>query len=155
MNYPCYYHETIICCQHNMGYTAICLNIIRVCSLAISNNSYFLRISKVWNMLYHGLVARVQIKECYFMFTYTFSTFLCCFLTKSSCFYHFHFFFWLQRDFNHNHLVRERTLNYLAKLRFQISRLFRARGSWHSSNYRASIHSETRTWHNKNIQSGY
>ena len=25
---------------------------------------------------------------------------------------------------------------------------------WHSGNYRAQIHSETRTWHNKKIQSG-
>ena len=77
----------------------------------------------------------------------------------------------------HNHLVRKRTLNHLAKLassakwlsvrlrtkwlwlRFQlpsinlqISRLFQARSSWHSGNYRVWIHSKTRTWHDKNNQ---
>ena len=41
----------------------------------------------------------------------------------------------------------------LQSLKFHISRLFRARSSWHSGNHRAWIHSETRTWHNKNIQS--
>ena len=40
----------------------------------------------------------------------------------------------------------------LQSLKLQISRLFRARGSWHSSNYRVWIHSETPTWHDKNIQ---
>ena len=45
----------------------------------------------------------------------------------------------------HNHLVRKRTLNHLAKhsLKIQISRLFRARSPWHSGYYRVWIHSET------------
>ena len=75
----------------------------------------------------------------------------------------------------YNHLVRKRTLNHLAKLakwlscvvgtylysafdplqslKLQISRLFRARVLWHSGNYRVWIHSDMRTWHDKNIQS--
>ena len=70
-----------------------------------------------------------------------------------------------------NHLVHKRTLNHLAKLatsgwtkwlsvrvqlqslKFQISRLLRARSSWHSGNYRVWIHSETRKVTDKNIQS--
>ena len=40
----------------------------------------------------------------------------------------------------------------LQSLKLQISRLFRARGSWHSGSYRVWIHSETPTWHDKNIQ---
>ena len=39
----------------------------------------------------------------------------------------------------------------LQSLKLQISRLLRARNSWHSGNYRVWIHSETRTWHDKNI----
>ena len=41
----------------------------------------------------------------------------------------------------------------LQSLKLQILRLFRARSCWHSGNYRVRIHSETRTWHDKNIQS--
>ena len=40
----------------------------------------------------------------------------------------------------HNHLVCKRTLNHLAKLVIQ-------------ANYKVYIHSETRTWHDNNIQS--
>ena len=39
----------------------------------ISYPRYFLRISKVWSMLHHGLVGRVQNKQSYCMFTYTFA----------------------------------------------------------------------------------
>ena len=51
--------------------------------LAISDQLYFLRLSKVWSMLHHGSVGRVQIKNatlsvlssdiCYAFFSYFFS----------------------------------------------------------------------------------
>ena len=46
--------------------------------LTIYFHLYFLCISKVWSMLHHRSVGQVQIKECYFIFTYTFVTFFCC-----------------------------------------------------------------------------
>ena len=71
-----------------------------------------------------------------------------------------------------NHLVCKQALNYLAKwlsvrlrtkwlwvwvqlqsLKLQILRLLKQRVPWHSGNYRVWIHSQTRTWHDKNIQS--
>ena len=91
-------------------------------------------------------------------------------------------YIWSLSDSNeirtHNHLVHKRTLNHLAKLaslvngwvfvcelsgcgfecssshlNFRFCACFVQGVSWHSGNYRAWIHSETRTWHNKNIQS--
>ena len=47
--------------------------------LIISYQLYFFRISKIWSMLHHGSAARVQSKECYFMLTYIFLAFFCCF----------------------------------------------------------------------------
>ena len=41
--------------------------------LTISYHPFFLCISKVWNMLHHGLVGRVQSKDCSFKFICTFS----------------------------------------------------------------------------------
>ena len=77
----------------------------------------------------------------------------------------------------HNHLVHNRTLDHLAKLAFWLNSwvfvyepsgcgfefscrhvnfwfraCFEQRVLWHSGNYRVWIHSETRTWHDKNIQ---
>ena len=61
-----------------------------------------------------------------------------------------------------NHLVLTQTLKHLAKLakwiqlqslKLQISCLFRAWSSLHSGNYRVWVHSEMRTWLDKNIQS--
>ena len=80
----------------------------------------------------------------------------------------------------HNHLVWKWTLNHLAKLakwlnwvvstylyiafdcmfcmyicshlNFKFHECFEQGLSWHSGNYRAWIHSEMRTWHDKNIQ---
>ena len=80
-----------------------------------------------------------------------------------------------------NHLVRKRTLNHLAKwlsicfwpngwvllyqlsgsgfesscshLNFRFCACFEQGVPWHSGNFRVWIHSETRTWHDKNIQS--
>ena len=61
-----------------------------------------------------------------------------------------------------NHLVRKRTLNHLAKLESSCSQLtlifracFEQEVAWYSGNYRVWIHSERRTWHEKNIQSPY
>ena len=93
-------------------------------------------------------------------------------------------YYWVSRldDCNgtrsHNHLVRKRILNHLAKLPvcvngwvfvYELNRCgfesrcnhlnFRYRACfergvlWHSSNYRVWIHSKMRTWHDKNIQS--
>ena len=62
----------------------------------ICHHPYFLRIFKIWNMLHHESVGRVQSKECYLMFTYTFLASFCCFFIISfffMFFYHFHFFF--------------------------------------------------------------
>ena len=39
--------------------------------MAISYRLYFFRISKVWSMLHHGSVGRVQRKQCNSLFTYT------------------------------------------------------------------------------------
>ena len=75
-----------------------------------------------------------------------------------------------------NHMVRKRTLNHLAKLwpngwlfvyelsgsgfesscshlNFRFRAYFEQRVPLHSGNYRVWIHSEIRTWHDKNIQS--
>ena len=68
-------------------------------ALKISCHLYFLRISNVWSMLHHGLVLRDQCKEFYFMFTYTFLAFFCCFLLKKLCLYHFHLLFWWSIQF--------------------------------------------------------
>ena len=67
-----------------------------------------------------------------------------------------------KRDCNwtrtHNHLVRKRTLNHLAKLascshlNFRFCACFEQGFLWHPGNYRVWIHFETRTWHDKNIQ---
>ena len=74
------------------------------------NSSVFL---KVWSMLHHGLVNRIQNKECYVMFSYTFLTFFVylfvCFSSWNLCFYHFHFFFgWSikfpQQNINHSEI---------------------------------------------------
>ena len=78
----------------------------------------------------------------------------------------------------HNHSVSKRTLNHLARrpvwlndwlfvyelsacgvishcshLNFRYCACFEQGISWHSGNYRVWIHSETSTWHDKNIQS--
>ena len=53
-------------------------------------NAYIFSISL---KLYHGWVVGVQSKECYFMVTYTFLAFFCCWSSKKLCFYHFYFFF--------------------------------------------------------------
>ena len=47
----------------------------RVCSSHKITPIYFIRLSKVWSMLHHGSVGRVQSKECYYVFTYTFFAF--------------------------------------------------------------------------------
>ena len=66
-----------------------------------------------------------------------------------------------------NHLVRKWTLNHLfiyelsgsgfesscSHLNFRFRACFEQGVPWHSCNYRVWIHSETRTWHEKNIQS--
>ena len=52
-----------------------------------------------------------------------------------------------------NHLVLKRTLNHLAKLfTFRFRACFEQGVPWYWGNYRVWIHSETRTWHDKNIQ---
>ena len=53
-------------------------------------NNYIFSISL---KLYHGWVVGIQSKECYFMVTYTFLAFFCCWSSKKLCFYHFYFFF--------------------------------------------------------------
>ena len=68
---------------------------------AISYRLHFLCISKV-SSIYSLQQRRVYSKECCFMFTYTFLTFLLSFFIKKNfkkCFYHFHFFFWWTLEF--------------------------------------------------------
>ena len=54
--------------------------------LTISDQFYFLRLSKVSSMSHHGSVDRIQYKECYFMLSYSLIAF---FIVH---FYHFHLF---------------------------------------------------------------
>ena len=68
-----------------------------VCFLAISNQLYFLRLSKVLSMLHYGSVGRVQNqnKECHYVFiNILFWHFLYCLSPQNLCFYHFRFFLW-------------------------------------------------------------
>ena len=64
----------------------------------------------------------------------------------------------------HNHLVRKQIHNHLglsgcgfesrcSRLNFRFRACFKQGVSWHLGNYREWIYSETRTWHNKNIES--
>ena len=80
----------------------------------------------------------------------------------------------------HNHLAPKQTQNHLAKLtslakwlsvrfrtkwlwvqvqlqslKLQICTYFEWETPWHSGNYRVCIHTETRMWHDKNIQTNY
>ena len=75
--------------------------------LKIFHHLYFLRISKVWNMLHHRSVGRVQIKECHFIFTYTFSHFFVVFHQKSLFFILISFFSW---SFNRKRNSWQRTV---------------------------------------------
>ena len=85
------------------------------CSLAVSHQLCFLRISKVRSMLHHGLVGPVQSKECLLlMVTYTFFAFFfccccCCFSSRNLCFYHFHFFFWWSTKLLQLHINQSET----------------------------------------------
>ena len=54
----------------------------RACSTINSCGLYFLCISKVWSMLHHKSVGRVQGKQCISQFTYTFLAFLLLFYVK-------------------------------------------------------------------------
>ena len=63
--------------------------------LTITYHLYFLRISKVSSMLHHRSLGRVHSKEYYFIFTYTLFSVFCCFSSKSLCFYHFHFHYFI------------------------------------------------------------
>ena len=67
---------------------------IECVSLKISYNLHFFRISKVSSMLHHRPLEIVHSKECYFIFTYIYLAFVCCFSSRKLCFYHIHFFFW-------------------------------------------------------------
>ena len=53
----------------------------------------------------------------------------------------------------YNHLVRKRTLWPWLNGWVFVYKLFVGLSHWYSDNYRVWIHSETRTWHDKNIQS--
>ena len=52
-----------------------------------------------------------------------------------------------------NQLVHKRTLNLCSHLNFRYRACFEQGVPWQSGNYRVWIHSERRTWHDKNIQS--
>ena len=74
---------------------------ITMIPLTISCHLYFPHISKVWRMLHEMSVGRVQCKECFSLFTYTFLPFLLFFITNL-CFYDFmisSFFFFFSSFF--------------------------------------------------------
>ena len=60
--------------------------------LIICYHLYFLRVSKVWSMLHHGSVGRVQSKECYYVFMYFFGCFLLFFIKNLFLLFSFLFF---------------------------------------------------------------
>ena len=67
----------------------------------------FPQISKVWSMLYHRSVRRVQSKQCSSLFTDTFfGIFLFLFIKKLV--YHFTFFFWQVSNFRNRILTNLR-----------------------------------------------
>ena len=61
--------------------------ILKCVLLAISNQLYFLRISKVWNMLQYGSVGRFQNqnKECHYIFINILFGFFCVFCHCKTC----------------------------------------------------------------------
>ena len=69
--------------------------------LTVSYHLYFLRISKVSNMLRHGQCGEFKVENatlhvhipCSFICTYTLLAFFCCFSSNILCYYHFYFFF--------------------------------------------------------------
>ena len=69
------------------------ISLLECVSLTISYHLHFLRISQVSSMLHHGSVGQVQSKECYFIITYTFLAFFCCFTSKICVFIIFISFF--------------------------------------------------------------
>ena len=71
---------------YELFYSSMVLPIISYCP-------YVLRIAKVWSMLPLGSVDRVQSKECYFMFTYTFLNFFVLFFIQTFVFFAFLFLF--------------------------------------------------------------
>ena len=77
--------------------------VLKCVPLTISDQLYFLRLSKVWSMLHDGSVGN---KKCCTMFSYTFFLHFCCFSPLNLCFCHFNFFFWWsikcpQRNISH------------------------------------------------------
>ena len=77
--------------------------VLKCVPLTISDQLYFLRLSKVWSMLHNGSVGN---KKCCTMFSYTFFLHFCCFSPLNLCFCHFNFFFWWsikcpQRNISH------------------------------------------------------
>ena len=67
----------------------------------------FPQISKVWSMLYHRSVRRVQSKQCSSLFTDTFfGIFLFLFIKKLV--YHFTFFFWQVSNFRNRILTNQK-----------------------------------------------
>ena len=66
-------------------------------SLTISSQLYFLRVSAVWSLSYHGSVGEFRIKNPTLGVFYKFICIFFCFSSlKCVCFCHFHFFFCCQ-----------------------------------------------------------
>ena len=63
-------YETKIMKSHEKNFARYKYFILKCFPLAISNQLYFLRLSKVWSMLHYGSVGRVQNqnKECHYIF---------------------------------------------------------------------------------------
>ena len=57
-------------------------------------------------------------------------------------------YMWLQRA----SLTKCLSIRLQTKLNFRYGACFEQKVPWHSGNYRVWIHSETRTWHDKNMQ---
>ena len=74
----------------------IVLHFCECVPLTISYHLYFLRASKIWSMLHHGSMGRVQNKECNSKSTYTFLGIFLLFFIKNVLFLSFPFLFMIK-----------------------------------------------------------
>ena len=61
-------------------------------------------------MLHHGSVGQGLSKKCYFVFECPLLNFVCYFLAKKLCFYHFHLFFFEILSNFRNRIITNRKL---------------------------------------------
>ena len=111
-----------MCCQIPNRFTLNSQMIFGVWSndnfLSPLYSSWSILANKVWSMLHHGSVSRVQSKECCFMFIHAFLTFLLLLLLMLLLFfikkfvfiiYHFRFFFDEESNFRNRILTNHKS----------------------------------------------